>query len=70
MNNEKVKIIKIPLRSLIEVLLEIYNTGIDYADMFVEKGEHQDSILFVGHDFPEEEEKKVDVGSVDFDLLG
>ena len=37
---------KIPLEGLIEVLLEIYNGGVDYIDMKVEQHDRQDHIWF------------------------
>lgn len=37
---------KIPLEGLIDILVEIYNSGIDFIDMRVEKRDKQDHIWF------------------------
>jgi len=46
MNNDTV-IKKIPLDQFIDVLIEIYNKGVDYIDLIGEKGDAQDKMHIV-----------------------
>jgi len=41
-NNTIIK--KIPLDQLIEVLIDLYNKGVDYIDLIGEKGDRQDKM--------------------------
>ena len=58
---------KIPLEGLIEVLMEIYNSGIDYVDMKVEKHDRQDHIWFIENTSENPPVKKEE--SIDFESL-
>lgn len=41
-NREDVSIRKIPIQALIDVLVELYNRGVDYVDIVGTQGETQD----------------------------
>lgn len=43
-NNNQVRLKKIPLGIFIQALLDIYNMGIEYADLIGVPGEEQDTI--------------------------
>lgn len=43
----KLEIKKIPLKQFIETLMEIYDSGLDYVNMVVEKKSNQDHIWFI-----------------------
>lgn len=42
MENRETVIEKIPINKFIDVLVELYNKGVDYIDIIAEKGERQD----------------------------
>ena len=69
MNEKKnrVEIKKIPLDGFIDMLLELYHNGIDYVNMVVEKGDHQDSIWIVDEEDSEDKEKEE--SKIDFETL-
>jgi len=69
--NKKVEIKKIPLEGFIEILMQLYNSGVDYVNMIVEKDPHQDSI-WINEDASEnKEEKKLEVlKNINFEELG
>lgn len=59
---------KIPLEGLINVLIEIYESGIDFVDMRVEKHERQDHIWFLDSSSYTGESPVKD-SSIDFESL-
>lgn len=63
----RVEIKKIPLEAFITTLMDLYNNGIVYVNMMVEKGDHQDSIWIVEDDSPE---KTTEDRIVNFEELG
>jgi hypothetical protein len=60
MNNDTV-IKKIPLSQLMDVLIDLYNRGVDYIDLIGEKGEDQDKmhIVFTSDYMSEESAEKL-----------
>ena len=59
MENKEVKIQKIPLNTLIETLVSLYNQGIDYIDISGKPGTDFDSMAIVfTKDYMTEEGKK------------
>jgi hypothetical protein len=42
MENRETVIEKIPINKFIDVLVDLYNKGVDYIDIIAEKGERQD----------------------------
>lgn len=42
MENRETVIEKIPINKFIDVLIDLYNKGVDYIDIIAEKGERQD----------------------------
>ena len=62
------KIKKIPLEGLINVLIEIYESGIDFVDMRVERHEKQDHIWFLDSS-PHTKESPVKDANIDFESL-
>ena len=61
----RLEIKKIHVKTFIETLMEIYNDGVEYFNMVVEKGENQDSLWVV----EDVEEENVNRKEVDFDEL-
>lgn len=43
-NNKEVRLRKIPLSVLIQALMDVYNTGVDYIDIIGKPDEEQDTI--------------------------
>jgi hypothetical protein len=64
---------KIPLEGLIDILIEIYDSGIDFVDMKVEKHNRQDHIWFiVNDDAPVKKKvnkKEIKEENIDFESL-
>ena len=64
---------KIPLECLIDILIEIYDSGIDFVDMKVEKHNRQDHIWFiVNDDAPVKKKvnkKEIKEENIDFESL-
>lgn len=50
---KKIEIKKIPLEILIEILEEIYDSGVDFINIIVEKGDTQDHIWIMQGESPE-----------------
>lgn len=62
---KQLEIKKIPVDMLLDTLTELYNSGVRYVNMIVEKGPQQDSIWIV------EDAKKEEVKTnIDFEELG
>lgn len=70
MENKEVKIQKIPLDTLIETLVNLYNQGIDYIDISGKPGTEFDSmaILFTEDYMTEEGKKNFAEEDIDFSL--
>ena len=71
MENKEVKIQKIPLNTLIETLVSLYNQGIDYIDIAGKPGTEFDSMAIVfTKDYMTEEGKKNfgEIDEVDLDI--
>lgn len=72
-NGKSLEIKKIPLQGFIDMLVELYNNGVDFVNMTVEKGDHQDSIWLTDEEQEEitpKEEKKLELKNVvDFNEL-
>jgi transcription initiation factor IIE alpha subunit len=64
--NNRMEIKKIPVDMLLEVLTEIYNSGVDYVNMVVEKGPHQDNVWIIDS---QQVEEKIEEKNVNFDEL-
>ena len=47
MKKSRLEIKKIPLKDFIETLVDILNNDVEYINLIVEKGNHQDSIWLV-----------------------
>ena len=47
--SNRIEIKKIDLEAFIETLVTMYDSGVDYVNMIVEKGERQDSIWIDGN---------------------
>jgi hypothetical protein len=69
--NKTVEIKKIPLEVFIETLVTMYNSGVEYVNMTVEKGEKQDSIWIAGDDnnVNIQPEKKEVISNIDLEDL-
>ena len=73
--HRKIEIKKIPLAGFIDMLVDLYNSGVDYANMIVEKGERQDSIWLVNEedDASQKEQNKMELketnANIDFNSL-
>ena len=50
MKKSRVEIKKIPVKDLIETLIDILNNEVEFINLIVEKGNHQDSIWLVESD--------------------
>ena len=48
MKKSRLEIKKIPLKDFIETLVDILNNDVEYINLIVEKGNHQDNIWIVG----------------------
>ena len=47
-DNKNIVVVKrVPLEDLLNLLAEVYDTGVDYVDIIIEKGKHQDSFYIV-----------------------
>jgi len=69
MSKNKLEIKKVRLREFIETLMEIYESGIDYVNILVEKGNHQDSIWIVGDIDDEQKHTKINGENINFEEL-
>jgi len=68
--SEKITIKKIPLEGFIETLMDMYNNGVDFVNMVVEKGDRQDNIWITDEDAPKEEKKlELKEQNIDFEEL-
>jgi hypothetical protein len=69
--NKKIEIKKIPLEAFIETLVTMYNSGVEYVNMIVEKGEKQDSIWIDGDNsiVSAQPEKKEVINNIDLEDL-
>lgn len=67
--NTKIEIKRIPLGEFIETLVGIYNSGIDFVSMVVEKGEHQDSICIVEDNFEKQKNEEDNKKTINFEEL-
>jgi hypothetical protein len=68
MANKEVKIQKIPLDKLIETLVDLYNKGVDYIDIFGVPGEEFDRMaLSFTRDYMTEQ-GKINFGELDADI--
>lgn len=63
----RIEIKKIPLETFIDTLMDLYNNGILYVNMMVEKGERQDNIWIVEDD---SEIQPTNVKITNFEELG
>lgn len=58
-NRDDISIRKIPIQSLINVLIELYNRGVDYVDIVGAQGEEQDTMAITfTKDYMSEEGKE------------
>ena len=68
---EQMQFSNIPLKEFIEILISIYQQGIDFIDIIGKKEEGQDSIWIIVNE-PSEEEKNIpsiEEEGVDFNSL-
>lgn len=68
--NKQLEIKKIPLRGLIDMLINIYNNDVDYVNMVVEKGSLQDSIWLIENGSEIQKETEIKKENVNFEDLG
>ena len=68
MKKKKLEIKKIPLEAFIDTLVTMYNSGVDYVNMIVEKGEKQDSIWIAGGDVISDSEEDIKKENTVIDL--
>ena len=68
--NKQLEIKKIPLRGLIDMLINIYNNDVDYVNMMVEKGDHQDTIWLVEDNSKNQKYTEIKKGTINFEDLG
>jgi hypothetical protein len=70
MKKNRLEIKKIPLEGFIDMLMDIYNNGVDYINMVVEKGDRQDNIWIMDEEAPKEEKKlELKEQNIDFEDL-
>ena len=70
MKKNKLEIKKIPLKDFIETLIDILNKDVDFVNMVVEKGDHQDNIRIIETVSEVEKESEVNKGNINFEELG
>jgi len=70
MKKNKLEIKKIPLKDFIETLIDILNKDVDFVNMVVEKGDHQDNIWIIETVSEVEKESEVNKGNINFEELG
>lgn len=68
--NKQLEIKKIPLRGLIDMLINIYNNDVDYVNMVVEKGSLRDSIWLIENGSEIQKETEIKKENVNFEDLG
>jgi len=68
--NKQLEIKKIPLRGLIDMLINIYNNDVDYVNMVVEKGDHQDTIWLVEDNSKNQKYTEIKKETINFEDLG
>jgi len=68
--NKQLEIKKIPLRGLIDMLINIYNNDVDYVNMMVEKGDHQDTIWLVEDNSKNQKYTEIKKETINFEDLG
>ena len=54
MKKKKPKVEKVRLRSLIDVLIELYQDGVDYVNIELHEDAFQDTLLIKEYECPEE----------------
>jgi len=70
MKKNKLEIKKIPLKDFIETLIDILNKDVDFVNMVVEKGDHQDNIWIIETVSEVEKVTEVNKGTINFEELG
>jgi len=68
--SKEIRLKKIPLNLLIQALMEVYNTGVDYIDIIGKPDEEQDTIgIAFCEEYLSKDEEEGDDHIVDFEEL-